>query len=111
MKFAIRRSNIKSIMMPLAMVIGAVFYPWMGYITFLSPYLIFLMLFITYCKLSPHDFKPSKFELALLGVQMVLAGLVYALTFFWNRTLAEGIFICVFIPTATAAPVITSMLG
>ncbi|MCH5241644.1 MAG: transporter [Muribaculaceae bacterium] len=111
MKLTIRRSNIKSIMMPLAMVFGAIFYPWMGYITFLSPYLIFLMLFITYCKLTPHDFKPSKFELSLLIVQMGLAGLVYALTFFWNRTLAEGVFICVFIPTATAAPVITSMLG
>ena len=111
MKFAIRRSNIKSLMMPLAMVFGAVFYPWMGYITFLSPYLIFLMLFITYCKLTPHDFKPDRFEMTLLGVQLLLAGVVYALTFFWNRTLAEGVFICVFIPTATAAPVITSMLG
>ena len=97
--------------MPLAMVFGALFYPWMKYVTFLSPYLIFLMLFITYCKLTPHDFKPSKFELLLLAFQMILSGVVYALTFFWNRTLAEGVFICVFIPTATAAPVITSMLG
>ena len=111
MKFAINRSNIKSIMMPLAMVIGAIFYPWMGYVTFLSPYLIFMMLFITYCKLTPHDFKPSKFELYLLGIQMAMAGIAYSLFFFWNHTLAEGIFICFYIPTATAAPVITSMLG
>lgn len=111
MKLAIKRSNIKSIMMPMAMLFGALFYPWMEYITFLSPYLIFLMLFITYCKLTPHDFKPGKFELCLLGLQMLLAAAVYGLLFFWNRTLAEGVFICVFIPTATAAPVITSMLG
>lgn len=111
MKLAIRRSNIKSLMMPLAMVFGAVFYPWMEYITFLSPYLIFVMLFITYCKLTPKDFKPSKFEISLLGVQMGLSALAYALTFFWNRTLAEGVFICFFISTATAAPVITGMLG
>ena len=111
MKLAIRRSNFKSLMMPLAMVVGAIFYPWMGYITFLSPYLIFVMLFITYCKLTPHDFKPGKFELSLLGVQMILAALAYFSTFFWNRTLAEGLLICFFIPTATAAPVITSMLG
>lgn len=97
--------------MPIAMVIGAVFYQWMDYITFLSPYLIFVMLFITYCKLTPHDFKPGKFELSLLGVQVLLAGVAYAATFFWNRTLAEGVFICFFISTATAAPVITSMLG
>lgn len=111
MKFAIRRSNIKSLMMPVAMVLGAIFYPWMGYITFLSPYLIFIMLFITYCKLSPRDFKPGKFEISLLLVQILLAGIAYAMTFFWNRILAEGIFICFFIPTATAAPVITAMLG
>lgn len=111
MKLAIRKSNIKSLMMPLAMVFGAIFYPWMDYLTFLSPYLIFMMLFITYCKLTPRDFKPGKFEISLLSVQMLMAFAVYGLTFFWNKTLAEGIFICVFIPTATAAPVITAMLG
>ena len=98
-------------MLPVAMVGGAIFHEWMGYLTFLSPYLIFMMLFITYCKLRLNDFKPNKFEGALLGAQFVLAGLAYAVTFFWNRTLAEGLFICFFIPTATAAPVITSMLG
>lgn len=98
-------------MMPMAMVFGAIFYPWMEHITFLSPYLIFVMLFITYCKLRIKDFKPGKFELVLLALQMTLAALVYLLTRFWNPTLAEGIFICVYIPTATAAPVITSMLG
>lgn len=111
MKFAIQRSNFKSLMMPIAMVVGAIFYPWMGYITFLSPYLIFVMLFITYCKLTPKDFKPGKFELTLLGVQILLTALAYFSFVFWNKTLAEGVFICFFIPTATAAPVITSMLG
>lgn len=69
------------------------------------------MLFITYCKLKISDFKPNRFEVALLATQMALAAAAYALTFFWNRTLAEGVFICFFIPTATAAPVITAMLG
>lgn len=111
MKLAIRRSNIKSLMMPLAMLVGILFYPWMEYVTFLSPYLIFVMLFITYCKLTPHDFKPNKFEISLLGVQFIMAAFAYLSVFFWNRTLAEGTFICFFISTATAAPVITSMLG
>lgn len=111
MKFAIKRSNLRTMMLPLAMVGGAVFYQWMEYITFLSPYLIFLMLFITYSKLKLHDFKPHKFEATLLCAQTLLAGAAYAATFFWNHTLAEGLFICIFIPTATAAPVITSMLG
>lgn len=105
------KSSIKTLMLPIAMIGGALFYPWMGHITFLSPYLIFLMLFITYCKLKISDFKPDRFEITLLMVQLVLAFSAYASIFFWNHTLAEGVFICFFIPTATAAPVITSMLG
>lgn len=111
MQMAINRSRLKTLMLPIAMVCGALFAPWMGYVTFMSPYLIFTMLFITYCKLKISDFKPNRFEVALLATQMALAGAAYALTFFWNRTLAEGVFICFFIPTATAAPVITAMLG
>lgn len=111
MKPTIKKSQLKTLMLPIAMVSGAVFAPWMQYLTFLSPYLIFVMLFITYCKLKISDFKPNKFEVTLLIAQILLAGIAYGLTFFWNRTLAEGLFICFFIPTATAAPVITAMLG
>ena len=111
MHLAIKRSQLKTLMLPVAMVGGAIFYPWMGHITFLSPYLIFTMLFITYCKLKISDFRPNRFEATLLAVQLALAGAAYGLTFFWNKTLAEGVFIYFFIPTATAAPVITAMLG
>lgn len=107
----IELSNIKSAMLPIAMIGGALFYKWMGYVTFLSPYLIFAMLLITYCKLDFKDFKPQKEHLYLLLVQMVLAAVVYFAVVLFNHTIAEGLFICVFIPTATAAPVITSMLG
>lgn len=98
-------------MLPLAMAAGALFYRWMGYLTFLSPYLIFIMLTITYCRVKPSEFRPGRFQWYLLAVQMLLAAAVYFPLALWNRTLAEGVFICVFIPTATAAPVITGMLG
>lgn len=105
------KSNIRNLVLPLSMIGGAVFYKWIGELTFISPYLIFIMLFITYCKLSIKDFKPDKFEVILLGVQMVIAAAVYIFFFFINSVIAEGLFICCYIPTATAAPVITSMLG
>ncbi len=98
-------------MLPVALIGGAVFYQWMGYLTFLSPYLIFAMLFITYCRLELRDFRPERFQVVLLGVQMALAAVVYFALLPFNHTVAEGVFICVFIPTATAAPVITAMLG
>lgn len=98
-------------MLPVALICGAIFYKWMGYLTFLSPYLIFAMLFITYCRLELKDFRFGKFQVVLLTVQMALAALVYFLLLPVGHVVAEGVFICVFIPTATAAPVITSMLG
>lgn len=107
----IARQQLKNSMLPIAMAGGAVLYKWMGYLTFLSPYLIFLMLFITYCKLQWEDFRPKKEHIILLGVQMLISSVVYVVLFPLNHVLAEGVFICVFIPTATAAPVITSMLG
>lgn len=103
--------NKRNLAMPVSLIGGAVLYKWMGYVTFLSPYLIFTMLFITYCRLSPRQIKPGKSDLKLLVIQNVIAGITYGSLFWWNHTLAEGVFICVFVPTATAAPVITSMLG
>lgn len=101
----------KTLMLPIALIGGAIFHEWMGYLTFLSPYLIFAMLFITYCKLRLSDFRLGVFEWGLLAVQLALGFAIYFLLNLWDHTLAEGVFICIFVPTATAAPVITSMLG
>lgn len=97
--------------MPIALIGGAIFNRWMGYLTFLSPYLIFAMLFITYCKLSLRDLKFGKFEFSLLLVQIFLSAATWFSLCWFDHTVAEGVFICVFVPTATAAPVITAMLG
>lgn len=98
-------------MLPVALIGGVIFHRWMGYVTFLSPYLIFAMLFITYCRLDLKDFRPGRFQVVMLAVQMLFSAAVYLAIAPFNHTVAEGVFICVFIPTATAAPVITSMLG
>lgn len=101
----------KTVMLPVALIGGAIFHQWMGYLTFLSPYLIFAMLFITYCKLRPSDFRLTREECYLLILQFALSAIVYGMLFWWNHIVAEGVFICLFVPTATAAPVITAMLG
>lgn len=104
-------NRLKPFMLPIAMVGGILFYPWMGYIQFLSPYLIFTMLFITYCRLDFRHISPGRFQWVLLGVQILLASAAYLAVAGLSHTVAEGVFICVFIPTATAAPVICAMLG
>lgn len=98
-------------MLPIAMAGGVVFYNWIGHLQFLSPYLIFCMLTITYCRIKPSDFKIGKPQWCLLGAQMTLAAIALFALLPFSHTVATGIFICIFVPTATAAPVITGMLG
>ncbi len=105
------RHTLKDWMLPIAMAGGIIFYKWMGSLTFLSPYLIFCMLTITYCRIEPRDFKIGKFQWTLLGAQLLLALIAYVALYPLGNTVSSGVFICIFVPTATAAPVITGMLG
>ena len=56
-------------MLPLAMLSGAFFYEFFQQLSFLTPGLIFSMLFITYCRLSVRDLKFSGLHIWLLIVQ------------------------------------------
>lgn len=98
-------------MLPLAMLSGAFFYEFFQMLAFLTPYLIFSMLFITYCKLSFRDLKFSNLHLWLLAIQIVGCLVVYYALVWFDPVVAEGCLICVLAPTATAAAVITGMLG
>lgn len=111
--------RLKPWMLPLAMIIGIVFHNSIGYLSFLSPWLIFIMLLITYCKVSFSHFRIDRSMWWLLAVQIGGAIAVYLLlrcagilasSEKWS-VIAESVFICIFCPTATAAPVITGMLG
>ena len=98
-------------MLPIAMITGAVFYRYVQIISFLTPYLIFIMLLVTYCKLSLRNMNLSPLHAWLLGIQVIGSLLIYALLYSFDPLVAEGTFICIFCPTATAAAVITGMLG
>ena len=110
-------SNIKQLFdsnaLWLSMLIGAV-----GYRLFLPlkpilPWLIFFMLFFTFCKINPLDLRLHKWHWVVLTLQMVLSVGVYygliALT--GNDVLAQGLMLCFIMPTATAAPIIAGKLG
>lgn len=102
---------IKNWMLPLAMLTGAIAYPLIGYLSFLTPYLIFTMLLLTFCKLSPRDMHIVPAHIWLLLIQLVGCLVVYGIVFIFDPIVAQGALICVLAPTATAAAVITGMLG
>ncbi len=97
----------------LSMLIGA-----LGYKIFLPlaptlPWLIFFMLFFTFCKVNPLDLRLHKWHWAVLFAQIFLSFATYAgvLALTHNKILAQGLLMCFIMPTATAAPIIAGKLG
>jgi len=83
-------------------------------ISYLQPTLLFIMLFASFCKVAPHELRPHRWMLKMLGVQVfsfVLLGLI--LIYYPNITgkiIIESGMICMICPTATAAVVVTNKL-
>jgi len=97
-------------MMPIAMCFGAVFYKFFGMLSVLTPYLIFSMLFLTYCSMKMKDVKLTWLHFWLLLIQFGGSLGVYFLIVPFNELLAQGAMVCVMASTGTAAPVVTGML-
>ena len=97
----------------LGMFIGA-----LGYKLFLPlkptlPWLIFGMLFFTFCKINPLDLRLHKWHWVTLAAQMLFSFATYALVlrFTADPILAQGLLMCFIMPTATAAPIIAGKMG
>lgn len=103
--------RLKPWMFPLAMVLGILFHNYIGMVEWVVPYLIFTMLAITFCRIRPGHFDFSPMLWIMLAVQVVGSVCVYLVMRPFGVDLARAAFICVFCPTATAAPVVTGMLG
>lgn len=121
---------IKNWTLPLAMlagVIGYFFFSSFGWtdpvkpavrqlMAWLTPILIFLQLFLTFCKVEVKDLSPRPWVWWLLSFQLlsclaVSAVLIVGVTDSYLRILLEGVMVCLICPTATAAAVVTGKLG
>lgn len=85
-------------------------------VSVIQPLLLAVMLFVSFCKVSPKDLLPRHWHVVLLAVQvsMFLAVSVAAMMFGENEgtsVLLQGAMLCLICPTATAAAVVTSKLG
>ncbi len=105
----------------LSMAFGALAYPVFWRCMPILPWLIFFMLFFTFCKVNPADFRLRRWHWAVLVVQLLLTvGGFYLVQ--WVCTLcsatqeqtlvlSQGLMVCFVMPTATAAPIIAGKLG
>lgn len=103
--------SLKNFALPIAMLVGITAWSILAPFSFLIPYLIFLMLFFTFLKISPRDMHFSPLHLWLALIQLVLAvGGFFAFKLL-DPIVAEGVMICFICPAATASSVIIGMLG
>lgn len=81
----------------------------------LQPAMIFAMLFLSFCKISPKDLRLRRWHLRLLAIQVIsfllMAAVELMLPYDSTRAVIESGMLCMICPTATAAAVVTDKLG
>lgn len=121
---------LKNWTLPVAMLVGAAVYllfsriPLLAslkpcvesLVSYLTPSLIFVMLFVTFCKMSLHDFRLRRWQCWLLLIQFSLSVLLALVLVFYQLSQVmevslQAAMVCFICPTATAAAVITGKLG
>ena len=84
-------------------------------VSIVQPLLLFSMLFLTYCRINPHDLRLCRWHLWILALQagffIALAIILIFLPAGDLRIILEGAMLCLICPTATAGAVITGRLG
>ncbi len=103
--------TLKNFTLPIAMLIGILFHPWIGKLIFLTPALIFTQLLLTFCRISFPDLRIRGLHLSLLVIQVAGSFALYAVLAQFNVLVAQGVLICVLAPPATASAVVVGMLG
>ena len=111
MNLAQFRKRIKPWMLPIAMVGGVLFHDAIAQVAFLTPYMIFAMLLITFCKVRIKEISITGVLWLSLVVQIGGALVSLCVLSLYDVVVAQGIMICFLCPTASAAPVVTGMLG
>ena len=80
-----------------------------------QPVLLFIMLFLSFCRIEPHQMRPHRWMVWLLLIQAGLfTGLALLLYFCPGLPLRYGFeaaMLCLICPTATACAVVTGKLG
>lgn len=102
---------VKNWTLPLAMLTGIAGAPLFTKLYFLTPYLIFAMLLLTFCKVALADLRPGAMHGRLLLIQVSGALGIYFLLAGFDKVVAESVMVCIICPTATSAAVITGKLG
>ncbi len=126
---------LKDWTLPVAIAVGMVVYLTFRYVPQLDtagdtlgdvvdaifPWMVFSTLFSTFCRIDFHQMRLHRWHFGIIATQLLLIALNVAVILwvfddhhtspFANKLLWEALLACIIGPAATAAPVVTAMIG
>ena len=101
----------KSWVLPIAIVLGIFFHDYISILHPALPYLIFIMLYFSFNALDVKTMRFTMFDFWLLLFQLVVSTAVYFAIRPFDDVVAQGAFVTVIAPTASAAIAVSLILG
>ncbi len=107
------KGHIRSLVLPVAMLLGFVFHHFFGSLYGLAPYLVFSMLFISYTAIDIRKLRPCRMDFWLMLFQLAFALVSYfaGTLLIKNGTLADGLLVTALTPVAASSVVVSCALG
>ena len=106
-----RMQRYRSWILPIAILLGLFFHEFIVKLHPALPYLIFLMLFFSFNSLDVRKMRFTMFDFWLLFFQLTVSTAVFFLLRPFDPVIAQGAFVTVLAPTASAAIAVSLILG
>ncbi len=102
---------MRPFVLPFAILLGFLFHRTLVSLNYLTPYLIFLILFLTLCDMDIRQIRISRLHICLLLFQLITGIGCYFLFLPFNDILAQGAMMGMLAPVAVSATVVAVILG
>ena len=103
--------RIKSWILPIAIILSVLFHDYIVILNSTLPYFLILLLYFSFNSLDVKTMRFTMFDFWLLLFQIVVSTAVYLLIKPFNEVVAEGAYVTVLAPTASAAIAVSLILG
>lgn len=108
---ALRPDQFRPYALPVALLLGSLFHGFCARLQFLTPYLIFLILFMTLCDMDVREVRVKPMHIWLILFQTGTALGFYFLLRPVNQVIAQGTMMGILAPVAVSSTVIAVILG
>lgn len=107
------KNHIRSIILPIAMLLAVLLHQYCGAVYFLAPYLVFTMLFMAYTAIDVKKMRISRLIVCLIVVQTILTvgffGILKLIGL--SEVICDSVLVCCLTPVAASVVVVSCALG